>query len=218
LQRLSAATKKLESYQCRIEYLFEQPLFESKALRQGDLYYQKEKDKSLLRINFRTLKEDNDPQKEYRDEYIFDGRWLTRIDYQVKQVKRDEQAGEGEQIDAFELVRRSFPIIGFDKVEELEEQFDIAFVEQISTKAGDFAELNLKPKADSEYADDYVSIDMVIDTAIDLPSKIKAENTEQDIYTLEFRRPVINKKIDKTVFEYKIPKGFTVDTSLIEGK
>jgi len=180
------------------------------------LYYQKEKDKSLLRINFRTLKEDNDPQKEYRDEYIFDGRWLTRIDYQVKQVKRDEQAGEGEQIDAFELVRRSFPIIGFDKVEELEEQFDIAFVEQKSTKAGDFAKLNLKPKADSEYADDYVSIDMVIDTELYLPSKIKAENTEQDIYTLEFSRPVINKKIDKTVFEYKIPKGFTIEINKLD--
>jgi len=216
LQRLSVKTRQLESYQCRIDYLFEQPLFESKSLRKGNLYYQKKKDKSLLRINFETLKEDDDAPRDYKDEYIFDGRWLTHIDYQTEQVKRYEQAGEGEQIDAFELVRQSFPIIGFTKAEELEKDFEIKFVEQKSTKAGDFVQLKLKPKPESEYAEDYVSIDFWIDIEIDLPSKIEAVNTEKDLYTIEFLKPVINKTIDKKVFEYKIPKGFTVEINKLD--
>jgi outer membrane lipoprotein-sorting protein len=211
LQRLSAKTRQLESYQCKIDYLFEQPLFESKSLRKGKLYYQEQKDKSLLRINFETLKEDDGAPRDYKDEYIFDGRWLTHIDYQTEQVKRYEQAEEGEQIDAFELVRQSFPIIGFTKVEELEQDFEIKFIEQKSTKAGDFVQLNLKPKPESQYAEDYVSIDFWIDIQIDLPSKIAAVNTEKDIYTIEFVKAVINKAIDKKVFEYKIPEDFTVE-------
>jgi len=216
LQRLSVKTRQLESYHCKIDYLFEQPVFESKSLRKGNLYYQKKKDKSLLRINFETLKEDDGAPQDYRDEYIFDGRWLTHIDYQTEQVKRYEQAEEGEQIDAFELVRQSFPIIGFTKAEELEEDFEIKFIEQKSTKAGDFVQLNLKPKPESQYAEDYVSIDFWIDIEIDLPSKIIAVNTEKDVYTLEFLKPIINKTIDKTIFEYKIPKGFTVEINKLD--
>jgi alpha-glucosidase len=216
LQRLSAKTRQLESYQCKIDYLFEQPVFESKSLRKGNLYYQKQKDRTLLRINFETLKEENGAPQDYKDEYIFDGRWLTHIDYQTKQVKRYEQTGEGEQIDAFELLRQSFPIIGFTKVEELQKEFEIKFVEQKSTKAGDFVQLNLKPKPQSQYAEDYVSIDFWIDTEIDLPSKIATVNTEQDIYTIELLKPVINKTIDKAIFEYKIPKDFTVEINKLD--
>lgn len=221
LQRLTAKTRGLESYRCRIDYLFEQPVFEMdnswpKSLRRGDLYYQKGIDKSLLRINFATLEEDDGTPRDYKDEYIFDGRWLTHIDYQTEQVKRYEQAEEGEQVDAFELVRRSFPIIGFNKAEELEKDFEIKFVEQKSTDAGDFAQLNLKPKPGSEYSEDYESIDFWIDTEVDLPSKIKAVNTEKDLYTIEFVKPVINKTIDKKIFEYKIPKGFSVEINKLD--
>jgi len=223
LQRLSVKTRGLESYQCRIDYLFEQPLFESKSLRKGNLYYQKKKDGTLLRINFETLKEDDGAPQDYRDEYIFDGRWLTHIDYQTEQVKRYEQVKEGEQIDAFDLVRESFPIIGFNKAEELEKDFEVTFVEQSyglltekSTKAGDFVQLNLKPKPESQYLEDYVSIDFWIDTEMDLPSKIAAVNTEKDLYTIEFLKAVLNKTIDRKVFEYKIPEGFTVEINKLD--
>lgn len=218
LQKLSIATKKLESYQCGIDYLFEQPIFESKSLHKGYLYYQKGTDKSFLRINFQTLKEDDETPQQYKDEYIFDGRWLTHIDYQTEQVKRYEQAEEGEQIDAFELVRQHFPIIGFTKAEELEKDFEIKFVEQKSTKAGDFVQLILKPRAESDFAEDYVSIDFRIDTEIDLPSQIIATNTEKDIYTIEFIKPKVNKRVDNKVFKCIIPDGFAIETVTLEEK
>jgi len=217
LERLSVKTRQLESYQCRISYLVVQTQFDgAKTLQNGKFYYRKTNGRTQLRINFETLKEDDETPQDYKDEYIFDGRWLTQIDYQTEQVKRYEKAEEGEYVDAFELIRQSFPIIGFNKAEELEKDFAIKFVEQKSTKAGDFVQLNLKPKPESEYAEDYVSIDFWIDIEIDLPSKIAAVNTEQDLYTIEFLKPVINKTIDKTIFEYKIPKGFTVEINKLD--
>ena len=46
LKQLNQQTKKLKSYQSRIEYRFSQPLFESETLRNGVLYYQRTAGKS----------------------------------------------------------------------------------------------------------------------------------------------------------------------------
>jgi outer membrane lipoprotein-sorting protein len=215
LQKLNNRTKSLESYQCRIEYLFEQPVFETKTLQKGDLYYQSAKggdSRSALRINFATRSEEEEKEQKYQDEYIFDGIWLTHIDYQVKEVKRYQSAEggkENESVDAFELVAKNFPILGFSKIEELEKKYDIKLRRQGGGK-DEFAVFTLSPRPESEHQD-YKTIDLWVDSSIDLPAKIIATNADGDIYTVSFLEPKVNQKIDKKVFEYKVPKGFTVE-------
>lgn len=218
LEQLSEETSKLKSYQCRIEYLFSQPLFESETLRKGDLYYQKAGDKSKLRINFKTLKQDDERQQKYIEQYIFDGTWLTVIDYQIKEVKRYQQAEPNEPADAFCLASRNFPIIGFSKAEDLKEQFEIKLVEQVESKPADFIQLHLKPKPDSIYKDDYTSIDFWIDKKLGLPAKIVAVSTEDDIYQIKLLKPKVNKKLGKKVFDFKVPKGFGVEITPLKKK
>lgn len=208
LNQLNQKTGELKSYQAQIEYLFKQPLFESRTLRKGILYYQKTGGKSALRINFQTLKQDDEKEQKYIEQYIFDGVWLTHIDYQIKEVKRYQQAEPNEPMDAFELAGRNFPIIGFAKVEDLKKEFEIKFVEQQGGDAENFIRLHLKVKPDSVYKDDYTSIDFWIDKKLHLPAKIVAVSTEQDIYEIKFVKPKVNKKLDKKVFEIKMPKGF----------
>ena len=130
LKQLNQKTAELESYQCRVEYLVRQPLFESQCLRKGVLYYQNSSGKSALRINFQTLKQDDEKEQKYIEQYIFDGVWLTKIDYQIKQVTRRQLAEPNEAVDAFELARRNFPVVGFTKVEELKKEFEINLIEQ----------------------------------------------------------------------------------------
>ncbi len=216
LQKLNNRTKSLESYQCRIEYLFEQPVFESKTLQKGVLYYQKIGGRSALRINFQTRKEDEEKEQKEQDEYIFDGIWLTHIDYQVKEVKRYQSAEggkENESVDAFDLVAKNFPILGFSKIEELGKKYDIKLLEKKNACKSAFGGLvgfSLLPKPDSE-CKDYKTINFWVDSSIDLPAKIIATNADGDIYTVSFLEPKVNQKIDKKVFEYKVPKGFTVE-------
>jgi len=204
LRNLSQSTAELKSYQCRIEYKFIQPLLESETLRKGVLYYQRCDGKSALRINFQTLKQDDEEEQKYIEQYIFDGVWLTHIDYQIEQVKRYQQAEANEPVDAFDLVSQNFPIIGFSKIEDLKKQFEIKLVKQKKGKA----QLHLKVKADSIYKDDYTSIDFWIDKELGLPAKIVATSTEEDIYEIGLLKPKVNEGIDKKVFEVKIPKGF----------
>jgi outer membrane lipoprotein-sorting protein len=172
----------------------------------------------VLRINFQTRKEEDEKERKYQDEYIFDGIWLTHIDYQVKEVKRYQSAEGGKEerpVDAFDLVARRFPIVGFSKIEELEKKYDIKLLHQKDAGKDLLVGFSLSPKPDSEYKD-YKTINIWVDSSIDLPAKIIATNADGDIYQVRFVEPKINQKIDKKIFEYKIPKGFGVVTERLE--
>lgn len=212
LERLNNQTTGLKSYQSQIEYRFSQPLLESETLKKGVLYYQKSEGKSALRINFQSLKQDEEEEQKYIEQYIFDGIWLTHIDYQIKEVKRYQKAEPNEPVDAFELVSENFPIIGFSKVEDLKKEFEIGLVEQQGGQAKDFIQLHLKVKANSIYKNDYTTIDFWVDKKLYLPAKIVAVSTEEDIYEIKFLQPKVNEKVDKKVFELKIPDEFNVET------
>ena len=209
LKDLNSRTKELKSYRCRLEYLTSQPLFESKTLRKGELFYRKSDEKSVLRVNFRTIKQDEAKEQKYIEQYIFDGLWLTHIDYQLKEIKIRQlaEANEpGRPTDIFEMVSEHFPIIGFSKTDELKKQFDIKLV----GKEKDI-HLNLKVKPDSIYKDDYTTVDFWIDAELYLPAKIVAVSTEEDIREIRFIKPKVNKKIDKKIFDVEVPKGFGVE-------
>jgi outer membrane lipoprotein-sorting protein len=218
LEQLKKQTAEMKSYQCQIEYKFSQPLLESETLKKGVLYYQRLDGKSALRMNFQTLKQDEEQEQKYIEQYIFDGVWLTLIDYQIKEVKRYQKAEPNEPVDAFELVSENFPIIGFGKVENLKKEFEIGLVEQQGGKAKSFIQLHLKVKADSIYKNDYTSIDFWIDKELHLPAKIVAVSPEGDIYEIRFLQPKVNEKIDKKVFEFEVPKDFAVETEPLKEK
>jgi len=234
LEQLNKKTKELQSYEAQVRYKFSQPLLESETLRKGVLYYVKNDEKSRLRINFQTLKQDDEKQQKYIEHYIFDGIWLTHIDYQIKAVKRYELAEPNKPMDAFDLVSRNFPIIGFSKVQDLKKEFEIKIVDstlrqssvqasspQVEQQGGnveDFIHLHLKVKPDSIYKDDYTSIDFWIDEKLYLPMKIIATSTEEDIYEIEFLKPKVNQKIAQKVFDFKIPEGFSIETEPLKKK
>jgi hypothetical protein len=225
LKQLSLKTKQLKSYQCQVGYRFVQPVFESTTLRKGFLYYAKSGKKSKLRINFGTLKQDDEKEQKYREDFIFDGVWLTHINYQIKQVRMHQLTEPNKPVDAFELASKNLPIVGFAKIEDLKKQFEIKLVEQekghtpvIPAKAGihNFIHLHLKVKPDSVYKDKYVSIDFWIDKKLHLPAKIVAVSTEpadvpsieKDSYQIKLLKPKVNKRMDNKVFEFRIPRGF----------
>jgi len=217
LKQLKLSTEKLKSYQANVEYLFKQPkLFDSQELRKGVLYYAKVGKGSKLRMNFRTLKLDDEKQQKYAEHFILDGIWLTKIDYKLKTATRYQTtdpntlADPNKPIDAFELISRNFPIVGFSKTEDLKKQFDITLLLQGQSEPSPFIRLQLKVKPDSVYKDDYTSMDFWIDKKTHLPAKIIAISVEEDIYEIKLLKPKINKAIAHKVFDFKIPKGFDV--------
>jgi outer membrane lipoprotein-sorting protein len=208
LRRLNEKTLALKSYQAKVEYRFTQPLLESRALRKGVLYFVKSEKKSKLRMNFETLKQDDEKEQKYIEQFVFDGTWLTQIDYQIKAVKKYQLAEPNQPTDAFDLASRNLPIVGFSRVEDLTKQFEIELVEQDQEKPQDYIRLHLKVKPDSIHKDNYTRVDFWIDKKLGLPAKIAAVSTEEDIYEIKLLAPKVNQPIDEKVFDFEIPKGF----------
>ena len=214
LKQLNQKTAELKSYEGRVEYEVNQPLFETKTLRKGVLYYARfDKKKTKLRINFQTLKQDDEKEQKNIEQFIFDGVWLTHLDYQIKTHRYHQLAEPNKPVDAFDLASKNLPIIGFTKIENLKKQFEIKLIERRKDEPKNSVHLHLKVKPGSIYKDDYTSIDFWIDKKLGLPTKVVAVSTEPeppfgDISEIKFLKPKVNKKIDKKVFDFKIPKGF----------
>ena len=211
LKKMSDASDGLESYSSQIEYLFSQPLFESQTLRKGVLYYKKDKDGSRLRIDFETLKQDDEKEQKHIEQYIFNRRWVTHIDHQLKEVKVHQLAeanDPNEAVDVFDLVKENFPLIGFSRPGELKKDFDITPADVNGAKITGFIGLHLKVRSDSAYKDDYTTVDFWIDKKSYLPARIVATNTEGEISQISLLKAKVNKGVKDAVFEVKVPKGF----------
>ena len=218
LKKLNEKTSEMKTYQAKIQWTHTQPLFETVTVRKGDIYYFKDSNNSKLRINFKTLKTDDSKEQKRREDYLFDGVWLRRTDYQNKTININQLAPENAPVAPFEMVSRFFPILGFSGIEDLKKQFKIEYVKP-EKKASDLSvHLSLIPKSDSLYKDDYTQIDFWIADKIDLPAKIVAHSSETDIFEISFSDIKINKKIKSKIFKVEKLPGFSEDTTVLEPK
>ena len=219
LSKMNDATKQLKSCQAKISYLFIQDpdLLDSKTLQNGMLYYQKNNSHSQLRIRFDNIKqEDFDPEKR-REEFLFDGVWLTRIDFKLKQIDRYQKAPEDKPIDVFELINHNFPLVGFSDIDHLKKDFDIRLPEKPG-KSNKSIRLLLTTKKGSRYENEYKKIDFCADGETYMPQQIVAYSSQGDIYDIEFTELKINKKLKKAVFTIETPPDFRKNTEQLEEK
>ncbi len=220
LSHLNQSATQLKSYQAEIQYLFIQdPEFlDSQTLRKGRIYYKLDKSGSKLRVSFDTLKQDDGDQEKYIEHFIFDGVWLTRIDYQLEKVDFYQQAPEGKPIDVFEFISHRFPLVGFTKTEHLRQQFHITLTPQKHAKSNATIGLSLIPKKDSAYKNDYTHISFWIDNKAFLPAKMTATSTEGDIFDIQLLDIKVNKKIKNAVFKLETPNHFSQNRAPLKKK
>ncbi|HIJ66867.1 MAG TPA: hypothetical protein HPP87_10325 [Planctomycetes bacterium] len=220
LSRLGQSAGRLKSYQAKLRYLFiqEPELLDSRILRKGELFYKKDATGSKLRVNFNTLKQDDGAEEKHVEHFIFDGVWLTKIDFQLEKVDFFQQAPEDKPIDVFEFISRRFALLGFTNVQFLRKNFDITIAPPDEGKPCNYKGLRLIPREDSIYKTEYAHIDFWLDSTTLLPAKIKAESTKGDIYHIELLESKVNKKIENAVFKLETPKHFSKNRTTLNRK
>ncbi len=220
LARLHESAARLKTYQAKIHYLFIQDpeLLDSRALRKGRLYYKKDASGSKLRVSFNTLQQDDGQVEKYIEHFIFDGVWLTKIDFQLEKVDFYQQAPEDQPIDVFEFISHRFPLLGFTNTPLLRNQFHITLIPPKEAKSNDFKGLRLLPTKDSIYKNDYSSISFWLDTATFLPAQIAATSTEGDISDIQLLDIKVNKKIENAVFKLETPEHFSQNRAPLNRK
>ena len=209
LQNLEAKATELKSYQVNMDYIFKQPLLESQQRRTGVLYYARFDKESFLRIDFNTLQQDEEKQQTYQQQYIFDGIWLLEVDHRLQTATRRQVAEPNKPLDAFALASKHLPVLGFSKVEDLRQQFDIELVAEPLAEAAAPQHLHLKVKPDSVYKDDYATLDFWIDRKIGLPMRVEAVTPEEDVYEIKLTDPKVNAPLDRKLFQVDIPRSFS---------
>ena len=120
----------LKSFHSKMRiYLSKIPILGSKTLRKGQLLYLKSDDRSWVRIDFNTLKQDDFEEQQRREVYLFDGVWLTKVDFALEQVDMYQQAPADEPVDAIDFISHRFPLIGFSGGKHFESEFDVQLAE-----------------------------------------------------------------------------------------
>ena len=217
--KINTAANNLKTCQADISYLSVQDpdLLDTRILRTGVLYYKKQDDeRSNLRIRFDTIKQDDfDPEKQ-REEYLFDGIWLTHINFKLEQIDKYQQSPQGKPIDVFELINHHFPLIGFSGTESMEKEFDISLKK--TDDPNEAPSLILNVKADSKFKESYEKVYFAIDKCLNLPSKVVAFTPQGDESHVEFSYAKVNKKLKNTVFRVETPKDFRQNVKRLENQ
>jgi outer membrane lipoprotein-sorting protein len=205
IEKLNQTAGNLKNLTAKIEYTHTQPLFETQTVRTGKVFYIKDTNSSALRINFLTIKQDQAAEQNYREDYIFDGRKMTKIDYQAKSAT-SEQLAKDKPIEPFELVQSYFPIIGFAKPDELVQQFDIKLQQKADKQ--NFNILLLVPKEISGFFKTYKQVEIKIDSKNSLPFDFSALTCEDEKITIKLSQIDTSAAVKKDVFDIAIPADF----------
>lgn len=210
LAALTKRTATLRSYHADIEYLFIQDpeLIDSRTLQNGQIYYAKSGDRSKLMIDFQTRQQDDDKPEKHIQQFLFDGVWLAKIDYETKTANYYQKRPENDPADVFEYISHNFPMIGFAETGDLAREFDISLSPQ-PDDPNTPVHLHLKVKDNSIYKNDYKYIDFWVDRTIFLPTRLTAVSTEDDIYQISLKHPKINKKLKNSDFQLEPPDNFS---------
>ena len=209
LEQMRQAIEGLKYYQAKIKHTFRQPLLESETIRKGRLFYKEEAGRTKVRLDFDTLKQDDAKEQKYREQVLFDGVWLVRIDYQLKRAEYRQLTEPNAPRKAFELAGDYLPIAGLSKIEDLKKRFDITFANRPSDKSKDPIHLQLKAKAGSGYKETYSTIDLWLDAKLFLPAKIAYMSDQDETDQWEFFSQKTGKKLKDSVFQVEIPDGFS---------
>ncbi|MCK5000575.1 MAG: outer membrane lipoprotein carrier protein LolA [Anaerohalosphaera sp.] len=211
LKKLNNRTKTLKTLEADVKFLTirDPEMLDSKVLKKGKLYYKSEKNRSWIRIDFYTLKVDDEEEEKRVENIVFDGLWLTMVDHENETVNLYEQAPEKKPIGAFDFVNRNFPMVGFTKTADLKKEYEIKLLDSKKSDPNGLAHINLVPKIESRHEDEYKKIDIWVDKKTFFPTKMVTISTEDDVYDLVLTNLKVDKNIKNTVFVVETPKGFS---------
>lgn len=217
LDEMHKAAQTLISLQADVDYLFIQDpeLLEARSVRQGTLYYSKGTPRSNLRISFHTVQQDEEEPQSRPEHYLFDGVWLTKIDWAMETVDLYQKAPADQPVGVFDFISHNFPMVGFTDPQKLEKEFYIS-VSPVPAEPNELQHLFLKVREDSIYKDDYTKIEVWVNRRTWLPVRLTAVSVQGDFLDLKWHDLRTNEPIQPEVFRIEIPAHFRKNTHPLE--
>jgi outer membrane lipoprotein-sorting protein len=214
LDNIEQSGSKLQSFQADMLYVQFDPLRDALVKRGGRLYYRTDKAAVMFRIHFddylQQNLEDADPAKpvKYDEDYVFDGMWVTRRNAHTKTVQKWEVSKTANDREMFRLGKGPFPLPFAIKKKDIQENFDVKLLGPDPNNPAELADtdhLQLLPKAQSNYARDYLQMNLWIDQKTSIPVQISYENIDYEVTTVTWTKIKTDNQIKDKVFELEAP-------------
>ena len=223
LDRIEKRGRELKTFQARMLFKQKQPLIDALTIRNGRLSYQTDSKAIRFRIHFadflqKYLEEDDESQPVIFDEdFVFDGRWLTRRNNRAKSIQKWEISKTPHNREIFRLGKGPFPLPFALVKSDIVREFSVKLLD-LETKASEKTHhMELVPRQDSSFAETYVRWELWISKTSFLPEQFRYETNSNEITTITWSEIKIDRPIKSAEFNLK-PAGndWTVEVTPLE--
>jgi hypothetical protein len=215
LDKLEQAGEKHPTIEADVLHDVFMRLSGDREVRQGRVAYQRQtpENPSRFYIRFDTLQQGAGRRLEDKVEYAFDGgMWLTEIKHRLKKVTRYQVARQGQQIEPLRLGKGPFPLPFGQKSEDMLEHFDVSTRPSAPGDPADTDFLKLLTKPQHKDDINFVWMEMWVDRASGLPTKIRCEETaSKNIVTVTFSNTRTGAAVDTGLFSITPPRGWQIE-------
>lgn len=211
LRALDERGKSLKSFTADVSLDKSDTATAATETRTGTVAYeQKSPGDARLHVVFETVKQEDGPVQKERVEYLLDNGWLTDRDYKRKTETRRQVLKPGEKVNLLKLGEGPFPLpIGQDPA-DVKREFEVS--SENPAGSPELPHVRLTPKEGTRLARKFSVIDVWVDPATNMPSKIDTMtadgNTERgtELKNIKINPPDVEKefKLDK------LPDGWTL--------
>ena len=211
LEKLGETVKDLRG-ELRLEKL--ETLVDDKTIKEGQLYYRRDKDKISFRISFEKTIYDGRRFDE-PEHFVFADGWLTHRQERIKREDRYEVTRPGQpSSDLMRIGKSPLPIPIGQKTEDILKNFDVCLIEpneEIDPPKMETVHLKLVPKKGTELAVSRKRLEFWLREKNNLVVRSQWENDSGDIFTAEMNDLRINKGIKDRDFRLsRLPGDYEV--------
>lgn len=222
---LENAGRQLQSFQAGMDYRQVQILYDTVILRNGRIYYAADGERVRAAIHFddyvqKDIEEEAKGKRiDFEEMYIFDGKWLHHRNARTKTMNSWEVSKKAYNKEAFRLGKGPFPLPFAINKQDVQASFKVVKMAADQHDPADSIHLKLTPKDESSFAEEYVLMELWVSRKTALPVRIRYENTNYEITTVNWHAIKINQPLEKDVFELKPPgEDWTIERHPLEEK
>ncbi len=180
LDALHQRSGDLKEFAADVKQVETDDVMGTSTTKTGKIWYQVKADGDpRIRILFEKKAIEDKPAHDDRREYLIDNGWVTDRDYPARNEVSRQVARPGQKLNLFQLGKGPMPLpIGQDK-KDVHGAFDVTLIAPAGDDPPDTTHLQLKPRADTDLARKFTSIDVWVDHKNNMPVRVETLDAKQ---------------------------------------
>ncbi len=209
LDALDARGRDLTDFTADVTLETIDPVALSSDKRSGKVWYHKQAPgDERIRVTFTKRQKNEGRTIKQKIDYLLDDGWLTERDYESSKQMRRQVLKPGEKINLLKLGEGPFPLPLGQKKEDVHQMFDVKKLdpshdldESVKPPA-DTVRVQLTPKPDGQFSDDFKTINVWVDLASGMPRRIETLDVHAaTIRTTDLENVKINTSTNDDAFK-----------------